>query len=128
MTLCIYRHTAVLLSFILENGPAVRFQRSIIKKYATKWLSFTAFKYADNNEILAFRKIERLQNKIIKLKCHLQFNETCIINKMIPTYTNVYLHDDAARNEEFVLEFRLNLIKRQIEEISGNAQKTLALN
>ena len=35
---------------------------------------------------------------------------------MLPTYTNVNLHDGAARNEEFVLEFRLNLIKRQIEK------------
>ena len=59
-------------------------------------MSFTAFKYADNNEKIAFRKIERLQNKIIKLKCHLQFNETCIINKILPTFTN-NLHDDAAR-------------------------------
>ena len=108
---------------------AVRFQSSIIKKYATKWMSFTAVKYADNNEKIAFIKIERLQNKIIKLKCHLQFNETCIINKMLPTYTNVNLHDDAARNEEFVLEFRLNFIKRQIEEISGKLKKqSLAQN
>ena len=92
-------------------------------------MSFTAFKYADNNEKISFRKIERLQNKIIKLKCHLQFNETCIVNKMLPTYTKVNLHDDAARNEEFVLEFRLNFIKRQIEEISGKLKKkTLAQN
>ena len=41
-------------------------------------MSFAAFKYAENNEKIAFRKIERLQNKIIKLKCNLQFNETCI--------------------------------------------------
>ena len=86
-------------------------------------MSFTAFKYADNNEKIAFRKIERLKNKIIKLKCHLKFNDTCIINKMLPTYTNVNLHDEAARNEEFVLEFRLNFIKRQIEEISGKLKK-----
>ena len=42
---------------------------------------------------------------------------------MLPTYTNVNLHDDAARNEEFVLEFRLNFIKRQLEEISGKLKK-----
>ena len=38
---------------------------------------------------------------------------------MLPKYTNVNVHDDA----EFVLEFRLNLIKRQIEEISGKLKK-----
>ena len=42
---------------------------------------------------------------------------------MLPTYTNVNLHDGATRNEEFVLEFRLNLIKRQIEKISGKLKK-----
>ena len=44
---------------------------------------------------------------------------------MLPTYTNVNLHDDAARNEEFVWEFRLNLIKWQIEEISGKLKNML---
>ena len=42
---------------------------------------------------------------------------------MLPTYTNVNLHDGSARNEEFVLEFRLNLIKRQIEKNIRQDQK-----
>ena len=41
---------------------------------------------------------------------------------MLPTYTNVNLHDGAARNEEFVLEFRLNLIKRQIEKYPASSK------
>ena len=55
-------------------------------------MSFTAFKYAESNEKIAFRKIVRLQNKIIKLKSHLQFDETCIINKLLPTSICIYLY------------------------------------
>ena len=56
-------------------------------------MSFIAFKYyAENNKKIAFRIIEKLQNEIIKLKSHLQFNETCIINKLLPTYTNIYIY------------------------------------
>ena len=50
----------------------------------------------------------------IKVKSHLLFNETCVINKLLPVYTNIRLHDDAARKEPFVEDFRLNLIKREI--------------
>ena len=70
---------------------AVRFESLIINKYATKWMSFTAFKYADNNEKKkTFRKIERLQNEIIKLKCHLQRNIYKYIQRKRETYMNVH--------------------------------------
>ena len=65
-------------------------------------MSFAAFKYAENNEKIAFRKIERLQNKIIKLKCNLQFNETCIINKLLPTYTNIYIYINFWNGRELI--------------------------
>ena len=89
-----------------------------IKNCLIKWLSITSFKHAREEEKSAFRKVERLSEKVIKIKSHLEFNKTCIINKLLPTYTNVNLHDDAARREEFVLEFRMNLVRRQIEELS----------
>jgi len=36
-------------------------------------------------------------------------------NKLLPTYTNVKVHDDAAASETLVLDFRLNLVQRQID-------------
>ena len=45
---------------------------------------------------------------------------------MLPTYTNVKLHDDAARTEPVVLEFRLNLIRGQLQEQREEMEKVLA--
>ena len=87
-----------------------------IKKVFTHWLSLTSLKSLNPDDKSSFRKLERLETKLIKLKSHLQFNETCLINKLLPTYTNVKLHDDAARTQQFVLDFRLSLIERQINE------------
>ena len=39
--------------------------------------------------------IERISLKIIKLSCHLSFNETCLNNNLLPTYTNIYIHEFA---------------------------------
>ena len=64
----------------------------------------------------SYRELEKISIKLIKIKCHLKFNETCIINNLLPCYSNIRIHDDAARSESFVLEFRRNLILRQIEE------------
>ena len=95
-----------------------------IKKYASLWLSFTAIKHIPPEVRLLFRRVEKLQQKSEKLTSHLRFNETCIINQLLPTYTNVKLHDDAARTQQFVVDFRRNLINRQIEEQSQALQAT----
>ena len=87
-----------------------------IKKYVTKWLSFTILRKSTDEVKCIFRNLERIQEKIVKTKCHLSFNETCVINKLLPTYTNIKTHDDAARRETFVNEFRLKLVERQIQE------------
>ena len=81
-----------------------------------KWLSLTILRTSSQQIKCDFRKLEKLKIKIVKLKSHLSFNETCKINQLLPTYTNVRLHDDAATAETFVLEFRLNLVERQIKE------------
>jgi len=62
--------------------------------------------------------VEKLRMKIIKLQCHRSFNETCLINRLLPTYTNVRLHDEAATTETFVNDFKLKLVERQISEQS----------
>ena len=38
------------------------------------------------------------------------FNETCLNNNLLPTYTNIRLHDDATKAESFVSDFRKELI------------------
>lgn len=78
------------------------------------WLSFVILRTSSTEIKQLYRKLEKTNIKIIKTRCHLQFNKTCLLNGLLPTYTNVRLHDDAARNEVFVLEFRKNLIERQV--------------
>ena len=87
-----------------------------INPFLVRWLSFIILRTSTPQVKREYRKIERSKVKILKLKCHQAFNETCVINKLLPTYTNVRLHDDAAREETFVLDFRLKLVKRQIAE------------
>ena len=60
------------------------------------------------------RRVERLLIKEINLKYDLVFNETCINEGLLPTYTNIRLHNPAARHEGITVNFRRDLIKRQI--------------
>lgn len=86
-------------------------------KYLIVWLSFVIFKTTKSNEIISIvKKLEKIKLKIIKMACHLKFNETCINNSLLPTYTNIKLHDEAARQEPFVLQFRKDLIIREIND------------
>ena len=89
---------------------------SIKEKYLIKWLSFVILKTCEESERREYRKLEKLTTKLIRTICHLRFNETCLNDNLLPTYTNVRMHDDAVRSETFVLEFCRNIIERQISE------------
>ena len=82
----------------------------------SRWLSRCILRVTKEKIKLKFRQLEKYKLKNLKAESHLVFNETCLNNNLLPVYTNVRLHDDAARNETFVLEFRRNRIKRQINE------------
>ena len=53
-----------------------------------------------NNLRKFFRILEKLIIKEEKLKSHITFNKTCILNKLMPKYVNFKLHDRTAQNEE----------------------------
>ena len=67
------------------------------------------------------RDLEKTSIKIIKTKCSLLFNSTCLKNDILPNYTNIKLHDRAARNEPFTLKYRRRLVEREVE----NAKSTI---
>ena len=50
------------------------------------------------------------------IRSHLSFGENCIINNMLPTYRNLKVEDDAAREETLVMELGNQIVERQIEE------------
>ena len=39
-----------------------------------------------------FRDLEKLNLKLVSLESHRTFNETCINNDLLPTYTNIYIY------------------------------------
>ena len=65
------------------------------------------------------RRYERLSFKIVRKKCSLTYNQLCIREGLLPAYTNIKLHDEAAKDEPFTLEFRQYLLEREIENTNN---------
>ena len=63
-----------------------------LKDAFTNWLSITALRHIPPDQKSVFRKLEKLELKIIRLEGHLEFNQACIRNKLLPTYTNIYIY------------------------------------
>jgi len=87
-----------------------------LKVLSAECLSYFILNISPHHIVSSYRNLERCSLKIVNYKCHLSFNETCINNNLLPTYTNVKIHDDAATSERFVIDFRLKLVERQIDE------------
>ena len=62
-----------------------------------------------------FRKLERLNEKLEKLKIGLQFNKTCLKEGLLPKFTNINLHDPSAQTQRFTFEYRKKLVQHQID-------------
>jgi len=61
---------------------------SIVTKILVKWLSLTILRSSNRPTLVLFRELERINIKLEKARSHLSFNETCLNNKLLPTYTN----------------------------------------
>ena len=66
------------------------------------------------NTIKIIQEFERIQKKICRQKMSIMFNEICINEEMLPKYTYFKLHDPAAHKYKSTLEYRRDLVKRQI--------------
>ena len=66
------------------------------------------------NTIKVIREFKRIQKKICRHKMSIIFNEICINEEMLPKYTYFKLHDPAAHKYNSTLEYRRDLVKRQI--------------
>ena len=61
------------------------------------------------------RELEKVSVKLIKERCSLLFNSTCLKEDILPTYSNIKLHKPAARKEPFTLKFRRRLVEREVQ-------------
>ena len=77
------------------------------------------------NTIKVIREFERIQKKICRHKISIMFNKICINEEMLPKYTYFKLHDPAAHKYNSTLEYRRDLVKRQITLCKNNGKDAL---
>ena len=64
--------------------------------------------------------MEKFQKKLINSKYGLIFNETCINEGLLPNYTNIKIHDPAARDQYFTKQYRRQLIDFQVTKCKND--------
>ena len=62
------------------------------------------------------RSLEKLQKKLINERSAIVFNQTCLLNGLLPNYTNIRLHSPAIRKRSITLDFRKKLVEEQVRE------------
>ena len=60
--------------------------------FLLQWYSFIAWKFMNSNAKAKFRDVEKIEKKLVTLKLHLQFNEICLKENLLPVYTNQYIY------------------------------------
>ena len=63
-----------------------------LKDAFTNWLSITALRHIPPDQKAVFRKLEKLELKIIRLEGHLEFNQACI-------YIYAYTYNAQTKNK-----------------------------
>jgi hypothetical protein len=64
------------------------FLRNItIKRFTSRWLSYSILKIIGQETKNKFRVLEKLQEKITKKVLDIEFNKKCIENGLLPNYT-----------------------------------------
>ena len=62
------------------------------------------------------RNIEKTSRKVINAKLAIGFNRKCLIENLLPKYTDIRTHDPAVRRQDFTVRYRKRLIEHQIEQ------------
>ena len=56
------------------------------------WMSFVILRISSAGTKFKFREVEKVALKICLLNSPLSFNETCLNNKLLPTFTYIYIY------------------------------------
>ena len=91
--------------------------------FAIKWFSRHALNFSSQTVKETFRKLEYENRKLINNQEHLNFNEICLRENLLPKYTDFKLHDAAASQEDFVIECRRQLTERQIQSKKASIEQ-----
>ena len=63
-----------------------------VKRAVIKWLSRTVLRTSSDHVKLMFHELEKLHLKLVSLKSHRTFNETCLSNDLLLAYKNIYIY------------------------------------
>ena len=63
-----------------------------MEKYILLWYSRIILNIQTKEVKIVFRKLEAATKRLTKLKLHLEFNELCIQENLLPIYTNIYIY------------------------------------
>ena len=96
MTITFYNHVILFLNLPddeLSTNSKRRKMKKILKErhLFTFWLSKIILKIIPSDTIIIFRKLEKEEIKLLSLKAHRLFNETCLNNNVLPKYTDIYM-------------------------------------
>ncbi|XP_043202156.1 uncharacterized protein LOC122370546 isoform X2 [Amphibalanus amphitrite] len=70
----------------------------------------------DENSKKIVNKIIKTQTKLSKCESAITFNGLCLKEDLLPKFTNIRLHDPAAKNEAFTKDFRKKLVEEQLRK------------
>ena len=69
------------------------------------------------------RSLEKLQKKLANARNAVVFDQTCILNGLLPNYTNIRLHDPAVTRRHITQDFKKKLVEEQIKEKKTTVSK-----
>ena len=100
------------------------------KRYSKRWNKFPLFSFSIIMSMVtlgslihplppeqkkAIRDLEKVSMKLCKSECSVLFNSLCVKEKLLPNYSNINLHDEAAKREPFTLKYRQLLVQRELD-------------
>jgi len=77
--------------FVVGINMDILISESSPGKFVSAWMSFVILRISLEGTKLKFREVEKVALKIFLLNSHLSLNETCLNNKLLLTFINIYI-------------------------------------
>ena len=79
--------------FVVGMNTDIVISESSPEKFVSAWRSFGCLRIPSEGAKLKFREVEKVALKVCLLNSHLSFNATCLNNKLLPTFSNIYIYN-----------------------------------
>ena len=78
--------------FVAGMNMDIVISENTAEKFVSAWMSFVILRILSEGTKLKFREVEKSALKICLRNSHLSFDETCLNDKLLPTFTNIYVY------------------------------------